>query len=79
LPLIVAENAWLKVTLGEPFYDRRLEFGDEPCVWTEQSLGRLREVLGTSTPVLRSLVSSHLEALIRTDRAGTTPREFDHE
>ena len=72
LPLLVAENEWLKETLGEQFYDRHLEFGNEPCIWTEEGLACLREILGTATPAVRSLVASHRATLACADRAGRT-------
>ena len=76
LPLLRAENEWLKETLGEQFYDPRLEFGDGPCVWTEESLARLREILGTATPVVRALVASHMATLASSDRAGKTTEGY---
>jgi hypothetical protein len=74
LPMLVAENEWLKDTLGEQYHDPRLEFGDEPCGWTEESRAQLSALLDTSTPVVRSLAASHLAASGYADRAGTTTR-----
>jgi len=63
LPLLAEENEWLKETIGKAFYDEHLVFSNEPCVWPEESLSRLREVSSTSTPLVRSLISSYLAAL----------------
>jgi hypothetical protein len=63
LPLLVAENQWLRETLDEEFYDKELIFHNEPCLWSEESLARLRELASTSTPVVRSLISSYLATL----------------
>ena len=60
LPLLRAENEWLRDTLGADFYDEQLEFNDTASDWTEEGMRQCREAMEGMPPDVRSCVLGHL-------------------
>ena len=53
MPLLQAENEWLRDTFGAEFHDPRLQFEDRKIDWTEDSLRQLAQGLALLPPEAR--------------------------
>jgi hypothetical protein len=63
LPMLEQENAWLRDTFGQEFYDDHLEFGEGASAWTPESMRLLQEGLRLCEPAVRDWVTSNLQRL----------------
>lgn len=63
LPVLQAENEWLRETLGPDFHDLRLEFTARPLDWTRESFAQFAKALAALPPEARSHMVQGLEAL----------------
>ena len=63
LPLIKADNEWLKTHLGQRFHDSALEFQDLNPDWSPESLAQLESVLKTVPAAVRDWVLANRERL----------------
>ena len=61
--MLRAENEWLRQTLGEAFFDPRLEFGNPGCEWSAENLGRLTGAVNAMPPTVKSWVQANLQQL----------------
>ena len=63
LPMLRAENEWLRETLGGEFHDPHLSFDEAKCEWVDKNLGQLREALAALPESMRSWLVSHVDRL----------------
>ena len=63
MPMLQAENDWLRDTFGAEFHDPRLQFEDSRIEWTEESLRQLAEGLAVLPPEAREYLMQGLEGL----------------
>ena len=61
LPLIEAENQWLKEALGPGFHDGQLSYSPEPFAWTKEHMEQLAPALAGLPAEARSWVVERLK------------------
>jgi hypothetical protein len=60
LPLLQAENQWLRETLGEDFFDPRIEFKAGPWRWNPETVRQLAPAVAAMPGQVRSWVAANL-------------------
>ena len=73
MPMLQADNEWLRQTLGEDFHDPGLAFDDHPCDWTSVALAELKGVLAEVPKPVRQWVVSNQAKLGFQHRIGIQP------
>jgi hypothetical protein len=63
LPLLEADNEWLKSNLGPQFHDPRIEFANASIEWTTEGLAQFERILAAVPPPVRDWVHVNRQRL----------------
>ncbi len=63
MPLLHADNQWLKETLGDDFHDTRMAFEDRPCEWAVDTLARLQQIIAATPVPVREWIADNTDRL----------------
>lgn len=76
MPLLQADNEWLRDTLGEAFFDPALHFPPSRSKWDQESVKKLRQALKAMPPEVREWMKGNLPRLGLRQAAPAAPAQL---